>query len=227
MQHLKTSYTLTARTDDHGLLGFVYDGVDIPEGELFAATMGNLLAHDLLEHVNGLDSIGTVADELQALGAVWYIRGQNHQISKRQHHSSTEILADDIMDQHRYEEYLGFGEAVPYDIQIDDRDLIAELLSLAKKSIRAKRQSDEYDPAQVRAFLSDAKYFIQQGINKAEDLFPCDCAALSLFYEISDAFDKHPEPDYEGQQFELVINTDDITAQVHEHYEFDEYEEEE
>lgn len=37
---------------------------------------GRLLAHDVVEHVNGYRNIGTVEDELQALGASWYTRGR-------------------------------------------------------------------------------------------------------------------------------------------------------
>lgn len=35
-----------------------------------------MVAHDIVEHVNGWQNIGTVEDELEALGTAWYTRGQ-------------------------------------------------------------------------------------------------------------------------------------------------------
>ena len=37
---------------------------------------GTLIAHDLLEHMRGPREIGGIADEVIALGAAWYVRGQ-------------------------------------------------------------------------------------------------------------------------------------------------------
>ncbi|MGE3645673.1 MAG: hypothetical protein AB7F96_17655 [Beijerinckiaceae bacterium] len=44
-----------------------YDG-------FMACRDGSTIAHDLVEHVNGHKAIGPIADELQALGAVWFVR---------------------------------------------------------------------------------------------------------------------------------------------------------
>lgn len=44
--------------------------------ELCAATAPSLLVHDLIEHQNGAAAIGTVWDELEAIGAAWATRGQ-------------------------------------------------------------------------------------------------------------------------------------------------------
>lgn len=40
-----------------------------------AATSAQLLAHDLVEHVNGPKRIGGIIDELEAMGAFWLARG--------------------------------------------------------------------------------------------------------------------------------------------------------
>lgn len=37
---------------------------------------GYNIAHDIVEHVNGTERIGEIADELVALGAMWYVRGR-------------------------------------------------------------------------------------------------------------------------------------------------------
>ena len=38
---------------------------------------GDIISHDLLEHLEGVENIGDPINELKALGAVWYIRGEN------------------------------------------------------------------------------------------------------------------------------------------------------
>lgn len=43
--------------------------------KLNPAVFAQLIAHDIVEHQNGPEAIGTGLDELQALGAVFYVRG--------------------------------------------------------------------------------------------------------------------------------------------------------
>lgn len=64
-------YTEDQNTGEMGL-SFGLD-IDYPS----VATEGLLVAHDLIEHVNGLDRIGTIADELQALSGVWLTRASH------------------------------------------------------------------------------------------------------------------------------------------------------
>lgn len=69
-------YELQARRDDStGELGLALAAVDIPDQPMVDVD-GINIAHDIVEHVNGFARIGTIADELEALGAIWYVRGQ-------------------------------------------------------------------------------------------------------------------------------------------------------
>lgn len=54
-------------------------GDDMPQIDL----EGTAIAHDLLEHQNGLDKIGTIIDELQALGGVLFVRGHSGVLNPR------------------------------------------------------------------------------------------------------------------------------------------------
>lgn len=72
---LLKSYSLDYDRDPNtGEYGFTFGlQLDYPT----VATDGILVAHDIVEHVNGLDNIGTIADELQALSGVWLTRASN------------------------------------------------------------------------------------------------------------------------------------------------------
>lgn len=58
------------------IVGHPLQYADFSEEDHF--TSANATAHDLIEHINGWQNIGTVEDELQALGAAWWTRGQFH-----------------------------------------------------------------------------------------------------------------------------------------------------
>lgn len=54
--------------------GFIIEGMR-PSGLLYDYD-GTFIAHDLIEHQNGIEQIGLMEDELEAEGATWYVRGQ-------------------------------------------------------------------------------------------------------------------------------------------------------
>jgi len=51
-------------------------------------------AHDLVEHVNGTPNIGTIEDELEALGCVLWIRGLSGELDEGIHSRYTHIASD-------------------------------------------------------------------------------------------------------------------------------------
>lgn len=59
-----------------GTVGLLHAGgmPDVVDGESTAAYIGGLVAHDIVEHCNGVENIGSVEDEVLALGAVWFTR---------------------------------------------------------------------------------------------------------------------------------------------------------
>lgn len=225
LKNLEDSYILTARTDDMtGELGLTFE--DVPQfAELFSASEGRLLAHDLLEHVNGLKEIGTVADELQALGAVMYIRGEAFAISKQQRQSSEEIIASDLIEQFRYYRQDGMSMTTP-DNEPDEWAL--GIMDEAEPVIKYEWDEEDRDAEfyeELNRFLESVPHFLQMGYDKAEALYPCQEEALMLFDNIGEALDPHCKPDYEGQQVEMTINKDNGNVYVDEYYgEWDEEE---
>lgn len=67
----------------YGHMGYSYRQrrYKLDRGGINVATSGKLVAHDLLEHPN-IAIIGSIGDELEALGGVLYMRGQFGDISR-------------------------------------------------------------------------------------------------------------------------------------------------
>ena len=70
--------------------------------EVIPARTGLLLAHDVIEHVNGFKVLGTKWDEVEALGAAYYVRGLGQ-------------LAESCPIQLTVYDILGMFDGVPWD----------------------------------------------------------------------------------------------------------------
>ncbi len=67
-----------SQDDNMGDNGFILKGMPSNEyGDFAAAFDGLVVAHDVMEHLNGPEKIGSVWDEFIALGAMWFIRGSS------------------------------------------------------------------------------------------------------------------------------------------------------
>ena len=58
-----------------GEIGFRLKEQLINDAITLDAGTGELMAHDLIEHINGVESIGGIADELEAFGVSWAVLG--------------------------------------------------------------------------------------------------------------------------------------------------------
>jgi len=70
------SVNLIVREDPAtGATGLMCKDVRVIDAPMVAVT-GSTIAHDIIEHQNGLRAIGSIGDELEALGGLWFCRGQ-------------------------------------------------------------------------------------------------------------------------------------------------------
>lgn len=53
---------------EQGVFGLVFKDIGVPEDQVSVTTTADLLCHDLVDHQNGLEAIGTAMDEFQAVG---------------------------------------------------------------------------------------------------------------------------------------------------------------
>ena len=136
---------MTVKTDHNsGELAYFFGEHPNMRSSMDGIHSGQLAAHDLLEHVNGLDSIGSIDDELEALSGVWYVRGQSGRINN--YYSAEENIASDVTNLARY--YMNgvnFKTPVPKTRACDKYvfdDTIDCILDFAKESVHHELEAD-------------------------------------------------------------------------------------
>lgn len=223
MRHVK----LIVRKDEvTGENGLVVKGLPCLEDEAMATTEGRLIAHDLLEHVNGIKYIGSIGDELEALGAAWFIRGQNGDIIRgyyTSNRSSEEIIAGDVANLAvKYvQSFEGFGKDPKNTKKLDDDDIeesFKEIILKAKDSAISElecyfdSEEEEEEKTQfLEEFLKHALGFMRTGYRKAVRKYNDDSGSANyLFWNITEAINnvlKRVLELYEGQEFILKYDS--------------------
>jgi hypothetical protein len=208
--------SLEAATDEEtGVLGLRVVGTRT-DTQVNSASEGLLIAHDLIEHVNGLEAIGTIDDELEALGAIWYTRGRHNDISRNRQYSQRAPEVDIASDVVRmFREYV-YGASCdvrrrytrPCEVDDSLRDILAE----------CKNWRDEIYTADLprarglwRSYSSAAMHRMRTGYRKAFKRWEHlgRFAANSAFWDIAEAVQPHCKPEFEGQRFSLRWTRDD------------------
>ena len=161
---------------------------------LQCAYSGLLVAHDLLEHQQGLNRIGTIGDELIALGGIWFVRGQYGDINRnaRNMSSAEESLATDFIT---LAEYFINGtpirENIPARADSELKEIAKHCLSLVDLNsvfsgcIHKKR---EFETAAIRLFSKG--YGMARRRYERKDKARGGFLVNSLFWEIAETLDK-------------------------------------
>ena len=207
--------TLMSKEDyEFGGIGLQVKGTRASGSAMNPATTGLLIAHDLLEHQNGLAAIGGIGDELEALGGIWYVRGQHGDMNRKNPfniHSAETHIASDVMNLARY-----FSSGIPLRVRVpntrrhDHDDAFSEIVEIARKNTRAEFNDDEV--AEKMAYLNEWGYWrdvihlLRVGFNKAHNRFERRgrWLANSTFWAIAEAVDAVlPIVEWEGIEFRL------------------------
>lgn len=195
--------------------------------DLMTDRNGLLIAHDLLEHQNGVEPMGTVWDEMEALGAIWYIRGQwgDMMTDTRSYHSPAVNVASDVtrMFSQWLDEGCFWGPGGPrvgsraHDFDEDFR----EIVEIARRDIpREFNDMGRGDPDEdsngwnqdmrdaFPEYLQFALHRMRSGFRKAQRRFERGGASRwnghNLFYAVKEAVKQAARHiDYEGQEFRL------------------------
>lgn len=213
--------------------GFIIKGQPRFDG-LSAAREGVLIAHDILEHMNGVQQIGTVWDELEALGAIYQVRGRHGDLLTKSGsmHSVESNIASDVT--RMFAEYVnncydGPGNPREGTRPCDADESFKEIVEIARRDIprehtdmgRGNDDEDEngWDKDLREAFphyLALALRRMRIGFRKAQRKYGTGYQGYELFRLIRDAADK-VHPGFEGQEFVLYYN--DERAFIEEVYE--------
>lgn len=206
-----TSIKLLSKEDNEtGLLGLIVDGMKVTNYPS-VSTEGRLIAHDILEHQNGIKSIGSIGDELEALGGVWYVRGKNGYLSLNSNYSPEENIASDVSNM----AIMVFNNVPIRANKVETKkhyedDSFKEIIKLSKemykKEIKCQlEENQEYDS--LEEYFEQCLHLMRTGYRKAEKRFKNKCA-ISMFGYIEEAVDDIiNEVEYEGQEFILTYNS--------------------
>lgn len=188
-----TKVTLTYGEDEQGVHGWLLDRHTY-NGYLDVAAQPELLAHDIVEHVNGLNAIGTSGDELQAAGATWHVRGEWSDMSRGNnvsYMSPDDTLSYEVTQE--WEKYVSrgysFGVDAPEPEECSQDETFEYIIESAGSYIRKEAREDKYntlDEEELKYFLSKAYDFLCVGYNKSQAKGPTR-DRNALFWGIAEA----------------------------------------
>ena len=187
---------------DFDVYGLVPDGVDT---ERYAPiTNGRLLAHDVVEHVNGIRKIGSFTDEFEALGALMFVRGTHADFG---YFNAEESIAADFTflaeDWH-----LTAEEDLSYSREPRKQGYLDELWEDIKWHIE---YPNEMLISERREFANSARVYFKRGYLKALRKYGDEFSAFSLFETIKYSFDRmFPKGFHEYQEGTRIILRYDI-----------------
>lgn len=190
--------------------GFALKGAPVTVEGFAADRDGVLIAHDLLEHVNGREHIGTVWDELEALGAIWQVRARHGELftGRPQHHSVHVDIASDLT--RMFPEWLMQGPYRPSGHRISttraceaDDDFL-DCIERARADIPGEH--DDCDRLEIEPYLTEALHRMRTGYRKALRKYGDGYKGANLFTAIREAIQAGYPPEVEGQEFTLSYN---------------------
>lgn len=210
------TYQLEVREDERsGTLGVGWKKL-IHAENIGYSTEGALIAHDILEHVNKPEDIGAICEELEALGGLWFVRGEMEQIRPRMNVSSVESLSYELTDMAR--DFIGGEELEKEKYKLSrlcvENENFVEMVKLSRKQLREELECDDYIEDIEKAMLEANKFYsyvvpaMEAGYLKAEKMYVSSSWACSLFWEVATTIENHLKYEelFEGKEFELRID---------------------
>lgn len=205
-----------------GELGLIVKGVRLM-GYPMVAREGRLIAHDITEHMHGLKSIGSVDDELEALGAVYYGRGQCGEFG-----NPTTTLQYDVEELCRiYQQGVHFRNDVPRTKKLDEgeeediQNIVNGACNIVVRDLYDYGEWSASAEKDITVFRRAAIHFMRRGFRLAHRKYGSPIAMWDRFKGIERAVDSitnHIE--YEGQKFKLST-TNNMHFRCEEIYEYD------
>jgi hypothetical protein len=217
-----------------GEMGLKLAGLPDIDWDASMTMEGRLIAHDLLEHVNGVENIGGIGEELQAMGGAWFVRGQFNDVTRSfNYNTAYEHIASDISNMARdYASGESFGTKVPRTYSSEWDSDFEDIINIAKDSAKSdlkdvilcdgKDEAREYKK-RLKKYFKAVIHFMRSGIRKATRKYKKATVVNTLFWDIAHAVDAIiPEVDYCGQEFILTIDYRNNRVYCEQYYEYEE-----
>lgn len=191
--------------------GLALRGAPVDRDGFMADRDGTLIAHDLLEHVNGPRNIGSVWDELEALGAVWQVRARHGDLftGRPSNYSMESNIASDLTrmfaDWCVEDCYSGPGSPSAGSRAHDHDDSFRECIRIARQDIvREHFDGPEKDinRGAIENYLALALRRMRIGFRKAQKRYGTGFYGSNLFVAIREAV-ADTRVEFEGQEFTL------------------------
>lgn len=173
--------------------GLILKGANAQAPGFMADRDGMTIPHDLLEHVNGPAHIGTVWDELEALGAIWQIRGRHGDLCNPARRFARDVTEDVAADVSRMfpdwigeKRYSGPG-SLGAGTRPHEMDWAFSATIENARKLLAGEDIEPGDAPSVADYFQTALRRMRIGYRKAEKRFGNDCAGYDTFSAIRDA----------------------------------------
>lgn len=194
-----------------GGLGFAIPGM--PRNDSTNPGNGLQVAHDLIEHVNGAHLIGTIDDELEAIGAIWYVRAEIGDLTRDgtgimhspEHHAASDISRMFVDYINGHDARLKPARTTSHYCDSSFKSIIAIAARMAMDETHDAGDQHLYR-AEWGRFANAALAGLRTGYRKAYRKYEKHGRhyANRLFWEIEEAVRKqYKNLGFEGQQFAL------------------------
>ena len=209
-------------SEETGGLSLLHPKFDF-DGSYSDVSDGYILAHDLLDHQNGISGIGSIADEMQAFGGMWFSRGQRGQTRKDDLHTPHANMASDFMSMAMlHQQGVPIRSTQSKSKLVDFEQDIQDIIDLGVEQLKSEMSYGDVplDFSKLKQYCKEWAINMRAGYWKAKRRFKDNINfANSLFWQIADAVDRNL-PEFEGQEFRLSYDRNNVTFEEVYSYEY-------
>ena len=202
------SISLVVFKDQYGKTGFGFPSTYQRKG-MMAWDYGRGIAHDIFEHVNGLELIGGLADELQAFGSGYFVRTcpETNQFISINNETSIEFFVKHLLARDHELMINGWGVA---NIDPDFNPTISEAYQITQEILShiKKMRSKSYRLQQYHKFYKHFPLLFCYGYEKSKSLYE-NYPVHTKFNEVAETLEDYIQNNelIEGQEFTLYIDS--------------------
>lgn len=218
-------------TDDvTGELGFNIKGNNLSnDGQYFVSGDGLLIAHDIIEHQQGIDKIGvTLEDEIIAFGGIIYTRGMTGNLGSPMLRPE-ESLGIELADFFRYYNDIKittkhYPKKWDYE-ELCEFDFIFDTVNKMKKILNENSYEEYYSEEDnkkelLNPYIEWIRHHLKYGVYLAHKRYGCNYKAMTMFKCIQDEVNRF-SPSFEGEEFILGYQSDIAVMRPLEEYEYE------